>query len=109
VLGTVVRFVVSALVLMLVAWVLPGIEVAGFMGAIIAAIVIAILGYVIELALGDRISPRSRGIVGFAVSVVVIYAAQYVIPAYLSVSLLGAILSAFVIGLIDAFVPTELR
>ena len=104
-----VRFVVSALVLMLVAWVLPGIEVAGFMGAIIAAIVIAILGYVIELALGDRISPRSRGIVGFAVSVVVIYAAQYVIPAYLSVSLLGAILSAFVIGLIDAFVPTELR
>jgi len=94
---------------MLVAWVLPGIEVAGFMGAIIAAIVIAILGYVIELALGDRISPRSRGIVGFAVSVVVIYAAQYVIPAYLSVSLLGAILSAFVIGLIDAFVPTELR
>ncbi|NLV16193.1 MAG: phage holin family protein [Syntrophomonadaceae bacterium] len=108
-LGTVVRFVVSALVLMLVAWVLPGIEVAGFMGAIIAAIVIAILGYVIELALGDRISPRSRGIVGFAVSVVVIYAAQYVIPAYLSVSLLGAILSAFVIGLIDAFVPTELR
>jgi putative membrane protein len=108
-LGTVVRFVVSALVLMLVAWLLPGIKVAGFTGALIAAIVIAILGYLIELALGDRISPRSRGIVGFVTAAVVIYVAQFIIPHYLSVSLLGALLAAFVIGLIDAFVPTELR
>jgi putative membrane protein len=77
--------------------------------AIITAIVIAILGYLIELALGERISPRSRGIVGFVVSVIVIYAAQYIIPNYLSVTILGALLAAFVIGLIDAFVPTELR
>jgi putative membrane protein len=109
VLGTVVRFVVSALVLMLVSWLLPGIRVSGFTGALIAAIVIAILGYLIELALGERISPRSRGIVGFVVSVIVIYAAQYIIPNYLSVTILGALLAAFVIGLIDAFVPTELR
>lgn len=109
VLGTVVRFVVSALVLMLVAWLLPGIKVSGFTGALIAAIVIAIIGYLIELALGDRISPRSRGIVGFVVAAVVIYVAQFIIPAYLSVSLVGALLAAFVIGLIDAFVPTEIR
>jgi putative membrane protein len=109
VLGTVVRFVVSALVLMLVSWLLPGIRVSGFTGALIAAIVIAILGYLIELALGERISPRSRGIVGFVVSVIVIYAAQYIIPNYLSVTILGALLAAFVIGLIDDFVPTELR
>ncbi|MGE5417166.1 MAG: phage holin family protein [Acidobacteriota bacterium] len=108
-LGTVVRFVVSALVLMLVAWLLPGIRVAGFTGALIAAIVIAVLGYLIELALGDRISPRSRGLVGFLVAAVVIYVAQFIIPSYLSVSLLGALLAAFVIGLIDAFVPTEIR
>lgn len=108
-LGTVVRFVVSALVLMLVAWLLPGIKVAGFTGALIAAVVIAILGYLIEMALGDRISPRSRGIVGFVTAAIVIYVAQFIIPSYLSVSLLGSLLAAFVIGLIDAFVPTELR
>ncbi|MGE5396532.1 MAG: phage holin family protein [Chitinophagales bacterium] len=108
-LGTIVRFVVSALVLMLVSWLLPGIKVAGFTGALIAAIVIAVLGYLVELALGDRISPRSRGIVGFVTAVIVIYVAQFIIPTYLSVSLLGALLAAFVIGLIDAFVPTELR
>lgn len=107
--GTIVRFVVSALVLMLVGYLLPGITVSGFVGALIAAIVIAILGYVVELILGDRVSPRSRGIVGFVTAAVVIYLAQFIVPNYLSVSLLGSLLAAFVIGLVDAFVPTELR
>lgn len=107
--GTIVRFVVSALVLMLVGYLLPGITVSGFVGALIAAIVIAILGYLVELILGDRVSPRSRGIVGFVTAAVVIYLAQFVVPNYLSVSLLGSLLAAFVIGLVDAFVPTELR
>lgn len=107
--GTIVRFVVSALVLMLVGFLLPGISVSGFTGALIAAIVIAILGYVVETLLGDRISPRSRGIVGFLTAAVVIYAAQFIIPGFLSVSLLGSLLAAFVIGIADAFVPTELR
>ncbi|NPV26871.1 MAG: phage holin family protein [Firmicutes bacterium] len=107
--GTVVRFVVSALVLMLVGWFLPGIRVAGFLGALIAAVVIAVLGYVVEQLLGKNVSPRSRGLVGFVTAAAVIYLAQFLIPNLLSVSILGALLSAFVIGLIDAFVPTEIR
>jgi putative membrane protein len=107
--GTIIRFVVSAIVLMAVAWIIPGIQVAGFTGALIAAVIIALLGYVVEMLLGKSISPRSRGIVGFATAVVVIYLAQFIIPNLLSVSILGALLAAFVIGLIDAFVPTELR
>ncbi|MDD2586945.1 MAG: phage holin family protein [Syntrophomonadaceae bacterium] len=107
--GTIIRFVVSALVLMLVGFLLPGISVSGFTGALIAAIVIAILGYIVETILGDKVSPRSRGIVGFVTAAVVIYVAQFIIPSYLSVSLLGSLLAAFVIGLVDAFVPTELR
>lgn len=107
--GTAIRFVVSALVLMLVGWFLPGITVAGFTGALVAAIVIAVLGFVVESLLGKNVSPRSRGIVGFVTAVVVIYLAQFIVPSMLSVSLLGAILAALVIGLIDAFVPTELR
>ncbi len=105
---TIVRFVVSAIVLLLISYLLPGIKVSGFMGALLAAVVIAVLGYVIEMIMGG-ISPRSRGIVGFVVAAAVIYLAQYIIPNYLSVSLLGSLLAAFVIGLVDAFVPTELR
>jgi putative membrane protein len=107
--GTIVRFVVSALVLLLVGYLLPGISVAGFTGALIAAIVIALIGYAAEAILGTRISPRSRGFVGFITAAIVIYLAQFIIPSYLSVSLLGSLLAAFVIGLVDAFVPTELR
>jgi uncharacterized membrane protein YvlD (DUF360 family) len=109
-LGLIIRFVVSALVLIVVSWLSPGFAVrGGFVGALIAAVVIAVLGYVAEALLGDRISPRSRGLVGFITAAVVIYLAQFIIPSLLSVSLIGALISAFIIGLIDAFVPTALR
>lgn len=108
-LQTVVRFVVSAIVLMIVGYLVPGIRVSGFWGALVAAAVIAIIGYLIERVLGDRVSPRSRGLVGFVIAAIVIYLAQYIIPAYLSVTILGSLIAAFIIGLIDAFVPTELR
>ncbi|OAT82316.1 phage holin family protein [Desulfotomaculum copahuensis] len=108
--GVLVRFVVSALVLIVVSWLSPGFVVrGGFVGALIAAVVIAVLGYIAEALLGERISPQSRGIVGFIVAAVVIYLAQFIIPGLLSVSLVGALISAFIIGLIDAVVPTVLR
>jgi putative membrane protein len=100
---------VSAVVLLVVAWILPGISVSGFWGALIAAAVIALIGWAAEKVLGKSISPRSRGIVGFITAAVVIYLAQFIIPNYLHVSIIGSLLAAFVIGLVDAFVPTELR
>ncbi|HCJ79470.1 MAG TPA: hypothetical protein DHV84_05715, partial [Desulfotomaculum sp.] len=88
----------------------PGFMVkGGFLGALIAAAVIALLGYVGEILLGTRISPQSRGIVGFVAAAVVIYLAQFIIPGLLSVSIVGALISAFIIGLIDTLVPTMLR
>lgn len=109
-LGMIIRFVVSALVLIVVSWLSPGFVVSGgFVGALIAALVIAVLGYIAEALLGDRISPQSRGLVGFITAAVVIYLAQFIIPTMLSVSIVGALISAFIIGLIDAFVPTVLR
>lgn len=109
-LGVLVRFVVSALVLIVVSWLSPGFVVrGGFIGALIAAVVIALLGYIAEALLGEKVSPQSRGVVGFIVAAVVIYLAQFIIPGLLSVSLVGALISAFIIGLIDAVVPTVLR
>ena len=108
--GVAIRFVVSALVLMVESWLSPGFVVrGGIVGALIAAAVIAVLGYIAESLLGDKVSPQSRGLVGFVTASVIIYLAQFIIPSLLSVSLLGALISAFIIGLIDAFVPTMLR
>ena len=107
-LGLIVRFIVSALVLMLVGFLLPGFANMGFATALAAAVVIALLGFILESVLGKKISPHNRGIVGFIVAAIVIYAAQFVVPG-MSVSIIGAALAALVIGIIDAFVPTELR
>lgn len=107
-LRAIIRFIVSALVLMFVGFLLPGVQVLGFTTALIAALVIAVLGWLAESLLGNRISPRSRGWVGFLTAAVVIYAAAWLVPGF-RVGVIGALLASFVIGLIDAVVPTEIR
>lgn len=107
--GLIIRFIVSAFVLMFVGWLLPGFEVAGFVGALIAAIVIAVLGYIAEVLLGKGLSPKSKGVIGFAAAALVIYLAGLIIPDYLTVTFVGALLAAVIIGVIDLFVPTKLR
>lgn len=107
-LGLIVRFIVSAIVLMLVSFLLPGFATLGFGTALLAAIVIAVLGFIVESVLGKKVSPHNRGVVGFIVAAAVIYLAQFLVPA-MNVTVLGAALAALVIGIIDAFVPTELR
>ena len=108
-LSTIIRFLVSAVVLLVVSWLIPGFSVSGFTGAVIAAIVIALLGWLVEKLLGDKVTPRSRGIVGFISAAIVIYLSQYIVPDSISVSILGALLASLVIGLVDVFIPTEIR
>lgn len=106
--GAVVRFIVSALVLMLVGFLIPGFKALTFFHALFAAVVIAVLGWVTESLLGKGVSPYGRGVVGFVVSAITIWIAQFVVPG-MSVSVMGALLAAFVIGIIDLFVPTTIR
>lgn len=108
-LGTVVRFIVSAFVLLFTSWLLPGMSVNGFVGAIITAAIIAALGYAAEKLMGDNVSPRNRGLTGFITAAVVIYLAQFIIPGLFQVSFIGSILAALIIGFIDYFVPTVIR
>ncbi|WP_018130773.1 phage holin family protein [Effusibacillus pohliae] len=102
--GTVVRFVVSAIVLLVVGYLVPGFGRLTFFSAILAAIVIAALGWVIERLFGREVSPFGRGISGFIASAVVIYIAQWFVPG-MRVTILGALLASLVIGVIDLFVP----
>lgn len=102
-----VRFVVSALVLMVVGMLVPGFSRLSFTSALLAAVVIAVIGWAIEAMFGRNISPFGRGIVGFLTSVIVIYVAQWFVPG-MHVTILGAILASLVIGLIDLFIPGDL-
>lgn len=106
-LGTVVRFIVSALVLMFVGFIVPGFAPLTFFHALMAAVVIAALGWVIEATLGRQVSPFGRGVVGFIISAIVVWATQFFVPG-MQVSILGALLAAVLIGVIDLFVPTTI-
>lgn len=103
-LGHVVRFIVSAFVLMFVGWIVPNFKVGGFWSALFLALVIALLGWIVEGIFGRRITPFGRGIVGFLASAAVIWLAQFVVGG-VAVTIVGAILAALVIGIIDLFIP----
>lgn len=105
-LGHVVRFIVAALVLMLVGFIVPQFSVGGFWSAFFLAIAIAVIGWIIESMMGRKVSPFGRGIVGFITSAVVIWLAQYVVSG-VAVTWVGAILAALVIGIIDLFIPVS--
>lgn len=104
ILGTIVRFIVSAIVLMVVGYLVPQFTVGGFWSALMLAVVIAFLGWIIEGIFGKKVTPYGRGIVGFIVSALVIWLAQFVV-GNVQVTILGAILAALVIGIIDLFIP----
>ncbi|GMK41080.1 membrane protein [Paenibacillus sp. CCS19] len=103
-LGHVVRFIVAALVLMLVGFIVPQFSVGGFWSALFLALVIAALGWIVEGIFGTRVTPFGRGIVGFIASAIVIWVAQFIVGG-VTVTWLGAILAALVIGIVDLFIP----
>lgn len=49
-------------------------------------------------------TPFGRGIVGFLCSALVIWLAQFVV-GHVEVTVIGALLAALVIGIIDLFIP----
>lgn len=106
--GAIVRFIVSAFVLLGVDFLLPNVQINGFVNALIASIVIAFLGYLVENLFGEELSPQARGLTGFFSAAVVIYFTQAVLSG-MRVTFIGSLLAALIIGIVDSFVPTELR
>lgn len=100
----VIRLVLSAIVIAIAAFLTPGFQIRGLWGVIFAAVVISIVNYLIERFANIDASPFGRGIIGFIVAVFVLYISQFIITA-MNVTLLGAILGAIVIGIIDVVIP----
>jgi len=105
-LGIIVRFVVAAIVLMVTSFISPGFASMGFGTALLAAIVIAAIGYLVERIFKVDASPFGRGISGFIISAIIIYVSQFLVPG-MSITILGAIIAALVIGLIDMLIPVK--
>lgn len=102
--GMVTRFITSAIILAITAFFTPGFEIASLWTLLLAAVVLAVMDYLFNLILGVDATPFGRGIVGFVVSVVVLYATQFFVAGY-SIGIVSAMIGAAIYGIIAAMVP----
>jgi len=105
-LGIIIRFIVAAIVLMITAAVTPGFKAMGFGTALVAALIIALLDYLVQKIFRVDASPFGRGLSGFILSALIIYVTQFFVPD-MDINILGAIIAALVIGIIDAIIPVN--
>lgn len=98
------RLLYVAIILAITSFLTPGFTINGLWSFLLAAVVIIVLDYLVESILKVDATPFGRGLTGFIVSAVIIYVTQFLVP-YMRVSIIGAVLAALVIGIIDAIIP----
>ena len=101
------RFILVAIILMVTSFVTPGFSIHGLWSFLLAAVVISVLDYLVELFMGVDASPFGKGIKGFIIAAIIIYLTQFLVPN-MGVSIIGALLAAVVIGIIDAVIPNKI-
>lgn len=104
--GWIVRLVLFAIILAITSYLTPGFSIRGLWSFLLAAVVITALDYLVESFMKVDASPFGKGLKGFIISVIIIYLAQFLVPN-MKASILGSIIAALVIGVIDAVMPTR--
>lgn len=98
------RFITSAIVLGVTAFFTPGFQISSIWTLIVAAVVLTIIDYLVNMVLGVNVGPFGKGITGFIVAVVILYVTQYFVSGY-SISWIAAIIGALIYGIVASFVP----
>ena len=98
------RLISIAVILGITSFLTPGFSINGLWSFLLAAVVITVLDYLVESFMGVDASPFGRGIKGFVIAAVILYLTQFLIPN-MSVSIIGALIAAIVIGILDAVLP----
>ena len=96
------RLIVSAIVLAITAFFTPGFHIANVWALVLAAIVLAVIDYLIVKFTGLHASP----FVGFVLSAIVLYITQYIVAGY-TISWMAAIVGALIYGVVDYFLPGD--
>ncbi|AVQ46982.1 phage holin family protein [Clostridium botulinum] len=104
IMGYIIRLIVAMVVLSVTAFLTPGFTISGFWAVLLAAVIISAIDYLVEKFMGVDASPFGKGLKGFVISAIIIYLTQFLVPT-MRVSIIGAIIAALVIGVIDAILP----
>ncbi|NFH70104.1 phage holin family protein [Clostridium botulinum] len=103
-LGWIGRLIAVAIILGITSFFTPGFTIKGLWSFLIAAVIITVSDYVVEKFMGIDASPIGKGVKGFIIAALIIYLAQFFVPN-MNVSIIGALLAAIVIGILDAIFP----
>ena len=107
ILGWITRLVLVAIILGITSFLTPGFTINGLWSFLLAAVVITALDYIVERFMGLDASPIGKGIKGFIIAAVIIYLTQFFVPN-MGVSVVGALLAALVIGILDMVIPQKI-
>lgn len=99
-----IRVLVTAVVVGVAAFFTPGFSINSIWSLALAAIVIALLDYLIQRFTGVNATPFGRGFTGFIVAAAILYATKFIVPGF-NISIWGAIIGALIIGIIDVIIP----
>lgn len=102
--GWVGRLALTAVILGITSFFTPGFNIDGLWSFLLAALIISVIDYLVESFMGVDASPFGRGIKGFFIAAIILYLTQFFVPN-MSVSIIGALLAALAIGIIDAILP----
>lgn|SRR3712207_2701259 len=100
----VIRLIIAVIVLALTSFFTPGFKITGLWPMILAAIVITVIDIIVENLFHFEASPFGNGFKGFVITAIILYVTQFIVPD-MNVTVLGAIIAAIVIGIIDAIIP----
>jgi putative membrane protein len=100
----IIHWFLSGLALLIVAQILPGIEVDGFGSALIAALVIGVVSATVGLVLKIVLLPFiivTLGIVYFLINGLMLKLASAIVPGFRVVGCLPAVLGAILLTIVD--------
>ena len=102
----IIKILISGLAILINSALSIGIQTDGYTTAIMAAVVIGILDWAINKFTGVDASPFGRGAVGFVVAAIILFITGKIVDGF-TVSILGAIIGALILGVVDSFLPAD--
>ncbi|MFR6448884.1 MAG: phage holin family protein [Peptoniphilus grossensis] len=102
----IIKILISGLAILITSALSIGIQTDGYTTAIMAGIVIGILDWAINKFTGVDASPFGRGAVGFVVAAIILFITGQIVDGF-NVSILGAIVGALILGIVDTFLPVD--
>lgn len=100
------KVLASAVAVFVASFLAPGMEVTNFSAAIVAAIAMGIIDWAILKFTGYDGSPKGKGAIGFITAAVVIYLTGLIVDGF-TVSIIGALIGAAILGIVDMIIPGE--